>query len=273
LNGEGCEVTRDGIVNIEGLRVSYGERPVVDDLSLTIQRGEVFGLLGPNGAGKTTTLACIQGLLRPEAGSVEVAGIDVASDPMAVKRLLGIQLQKTALFPMLTVRETVEFFAALYDRYPSSVEIVALLERFGLAQKAAARPGQLSGGQQQRLALALAVVNDPHVVLLDEPTAALDPQARRGVWGAIEQLRREGRTALLTTHSMDEAQELCDRVGIIDAGRLVALGTPRELIERHAPPLPVAEEARREPNLEDVFLALAGRRLVEWADDETRDAA
>jgi ABC-2 type transport system ATP-binding protein len=264
-------MTSDVIVNIEDLRVSYGERPVVDGLSFTIRRGEVFGLLGPNGAGKTTTLASIQGLLRPESGRVEVAGINVASDPMAVKRLLGVQLQKTALFPMLTVSETVEFFAALYDQYPSPGAILALLERFGLAQKATARPGQLSGGQQQRLALALAVVNDPQVVLLDEPTAALDPQARRGVWGAIQELQREDRTVLLTTHSMDEAQELCDRVGIIDGGRLAALGTPRELIERHAPPVAAAD--RREPNLEDVFLALAGRRLVEWADDESRDAA
>ena len=244
-----------------------------DRLSLEIRRGEVFGLLGPNGAGKTTTLAAIQGLIRPDAGRVVVDGIDVARDPMAVKRLLGVQLQKTALFPMLKLSETVELFAALYDRYPGPREVQALLEQFGLAQKASARPGQLSGGQQQRLALALAMVNDPRIVLLDEPTTALDPQARRGVWGAIEQLQDEQRTILLTTHLMEEAQELSDRVGIIDAGRLVALGTPRELIERHAPPLSVAEAARREPNLEDVFLALAGRRLVEWADDETRDAA
>jgi ABC-2 type transport system ATP-binding protein len=266
-------MTADVIIDIHDLRVRYGSHVVLDGLSLAIRRGEVFGLLGPNGAGKTSTLATIQGLVRPDAGSVRVDGIDVERDPLAVKRLLGVQLQKTALFPMLKVKETVELFAALYNRNLAEPEVTALLDRFGLAQKATARPGQLSGGQQQRLALALAVVNDPRIVLLDEPTTALDPQARRGIWGAIERLRAEQRTVLLTTHSMEEAQELCDRVGIIDDGRLVALGTPRELIERHAPPLTAAELGRREPNLEDVFLALAGRRLVEWSEGETRDAA
>jgi ABC-2 type transport system ATP-binding protein len=261
------------MIDIHDLTVRYGTQPVVDGLSLDIRRGEIFGLLGPNGAGKTTTLASIQGLRRPQAGTVLVDGLDVTREPDAVKRRLGVQLQKTALFPMLRVTETVELFAALYDRYPAKTDILELLERFGLATKAASRPGQLSSGQQQRLALALAVVNDPAIVLLDEPTTALDPQARRGLWGAIERLRDEGRTVLLTTHSMEEAQVLCDRVGIIDAGRLVALGTPAELIARHAPPLPAAEAARWEPNLEDVFLAVAGRRLVEWADDRAPDAA
>ena len=266
-------MTSNVMIDLNDVRVSYGARTVVDGLSLSIQRGEVFGLLGPNGAGKTTILSSIQGLIRPDAGSVRVDGIDVVRDPLAVKRRLGVQLQKTALFPMLTLSETVRLFAALYDRYPSSSEILALLDRFGLRQKASARPGQLSGGQQQRLALALAMVNDPGIVVLDEPTTALDPQARRGVWGAIERLRDEQRTVLLTTHSMEEAETLCDRVGIIDEGRLVALGTPPELIARHAPPLPNTEADRRAANLEDVFLALAGRRLREWSDETTPDAA
>ncbi len=261
------------MINIQDLRVKFGNHAVVDGLSLEIRRGEVFGLLGPNGAGKTTTLAAIQGLRRADAGTILVDGLDVAREPFAVKRRLGVQLQKTALFPMLRVRETVALFAALYEQFPSSHEIAALLERFGLESKAEARPGQLSGGQQQRLALALAVVNNPMIVLLDEPTTGLDPQARRGVWGAIERLRDEGRTVLLTTHSMEEAQVLCDRVGIIDAGRLVALGTPAALIERHAPPLAAAEAARRDPNLEDVFLALAERRLAEPVEDYVADAA
>lgn len=264
-------MTSDVMIDLKDVRVTYGSRLVVDNLNLTIRRGEVFGLLGPNGAGKTTTLSCIQGLIRPDAGSVWVDGFDVARDPMTVKRLLGVQLQKTALFPMLTLREMVMFFASLYDRFPPEPEILDLLERFGLRQKASARPGQLSGGQQQRLSLALAMVNDPSIVVLDEPTTALDPQARRGVWGIIERFREDGRTVLLTTHAMEEAEVLCDRVGIIDAGRLVALGTPRELIARHAPPL--AGAGGREANLEDVFLALAGRRLVEWSDQETPDAA
>jgi ABC-2 type transport system ATP-binding protein len=251
------------IISINDLTVRYGDRTVVDRLSLAIGQGEVFGLLGPNGAGKTTTLAAIQGLRRPDGGTVIVDGIDVAADPMAVRRKLGVQLQKTAFFPLLTVRETVEFTAALYEVFPSREEITTLLTRFGLAQKIKDRPGQLSGGQQQRLALALAVINDPRLVLLDEPTTALDPQARRGIWGTVERMREDGRTVVLTTHSMEEAQALCDRVGIIDAGRLVALGTPAELIARHAPPLSAEEATRREPNLEDVFLALAGRQLTE----------
>ncbi|HMQ29878.1 MAG TPA: ABC transporter ATP-binding protein, partial [Chloroflexaceae bacterium] len=148
-----------------------------------------------------------------------------------------------------------------YERFPSRDEALALLARFGLAQKADTRPRRLSGGQQQRLALALALVNDPHVVLLDEPTSALDPQARRAVWAAIRRMRDEGRTVLLTTHHMDEAEELCDRVAIVDEGRLVALGAPDALIARHAPPLGPSEAARRRPNLEDVFLALTGRTL------------
>ena len=255
------------IISINELVVRYGSRTVLEGLSLSIEQGEVFGLLGPNGAGKTTTLAAIQGLRRPDAGVVTVDGIDVSRDPMAVKHRLGVQLQKNAFFPLLTLRETVEFFAALYERAPSGEEIMALLTRYGLAQKANDRPGQLSGGQQQRLALALAVVNDPPIVLLDEPTTALDPQAKRGVWSAIGRMRDEGRTILLTTHSMEEAQTLCDRVGIIDAGRLVAIGSPADLIARYAPPLSAAEAARREPNLEDVFLALAGRQLVAWPAD------
>jgi ABC-2 type transport system ATP-binding protein len=230
-------------------------------VSLDVRRGEVFGMLGPNGAGKSSTLACIEGLHRPEGGQVRVAGMDVAERPAAVKALLGVQLQKSALFSELSAIELIELYAALYDRFPSRAENMALLEQFGLTQKAKARPGQLSGGQQQRLALALALVNDPQVVLLDEPTSALDPQARRGVWGLIRRMRDEGRTLLLTTHSMDEAEELCDRVVIIDGGKVVALGTPPELIARHAPPLSPEDAARRRPNLEDVFLALTGRGL------------
>jgi len=261
------------MIEIDGLQVGYGGRPVVDGLSLAVRRGEVFGLLGPNGAGKTTTLATVQGLRRPDGGTVRVAGHEVAREPTAVKCLLGAQLQQTALFPTLRLTETVALYAALYERFPSRGEIVALLERFGLGPKADARPGQLSGGQQRRLALALAVVNDPPIVLLDEPTTGLDPQARRGVWGMIEGLRAEGRTVVLTTHAREEAQALCDRVGILDAGRLVALGMPADLIRRHAPPLAAAEAARRSPNLEDVFLALTGRRLAAGEDEAVADAA
>ncbi len=253
------------IISLEALTVRYGAHTAVDSLSLSVRRGEVFAILGPNGAGKSSALACIEGLRQPSAGRVLVAGRDVAHEPAAVKALLGVQLQTSALFVELRALELLRLFAALYDRYPTRAEARAALARFGLADKAESRPGQLSGGQQQRLALALALVNDPLVVLLDEPTAGLDPQARRGLWGLIGRLREEGRTVVLTTHSMEEAQELADRVAIIADGRLLALGAPAELIARHAPPLPPAEAARRGPNLEDVFLALTGRGLA-WAD-------
>jgi ABC-2 type transport system ATP-binding protein len=261
------------MIEIRDLEVRYGPLHAVRGLSLAVARGEVFGMLGPNGAGKSSTLACVEGLTRPSAGSVTVAGHDVAREPAAVKALLGVQLQRAALFAELTLVELVTLYAALYDRYPSRAEALALLGRFGLAQKADTRPRRLSGGQQQRLALALALVNDPQVILLDEPTSALDPQARRAVWGAIRRMREEGRTVLLTTHHMDEAEELCDRVAVVDEGRLVALGAPAELVARHAPPLPPAEAARRRPNLEDVFLAITGRALAAPAAAVDEDAA
>ncbi len=259
----------DPMIELDDLWVRYGALDAVRGLSLTIRRGEIFGLLGPNGAGKSSTLAVIQGLRAPSAGTVRVAGYDVAREPGRVKALLGVQLQHTALFPELTAVQLVRLFAALYERFPTRAAIESQLARFGLAQKANARPNQLSGGQLQRLSLLLAVVNDPPIVLLDEPTTGLDPQARRGVWALVRHLRAEGRTVVLTTHAMEEAQELCDRVGIIDQGRLVALGTPQELIRQHAPALPPEEAARRPPNLEDVFLALTGRGLseIEQADE------
>ncbi|MBC8163245.1 MAG: ABC transporter ATP-binding protein [Roseiflexaceae bacterium] len=251
----------DTIIEIQHLCVQYNNVQAVKQLDLTVRRGEVFGMLGPNGAGKSSTLSCIMGLRRPDGGTVRVDGHDVARDPLAVKRILGVQLQKSALFNELTAVELIELYAALYEVFPTRAQIMALLERFGLAQKAGARAPQLSGGQQQRLALAIALVNNPQVVLLDEPTTGLDPQARRGVWAMVRRMREEGRTVLLTTHYMDEAQELCDRIGIIDNGVLVALDTPLALIARHAPPLSPQDAARRQPNLEDVFLALTGRGL------------
>jgi ABC-2 type transport system ATP-binding protein len=250
------------IIEVQNLVVAYKDLRAVDGLSLTVLRGEIFGLLGPNGAGKTSTLATIEGLRRPDAGSVRIAGYDISRGAVAaVKQLLGVQLQTSAMFSELRLTELLELYAALYEIFPTKAQIIDLLERFGLSQKANARAEQLSGGQQQRLALALAVINNPQIVLLDEPTTGLDPQARRGVWALIRRMRAEGRTVLLTTHAMEEAQELCDRIGIFDSGKLIALGSPQELIRRYAPPLSPAEAARRAPNLEDVFLALVGHGL------------
>jgi ABC-2 type transport system ATP-binding protein len=250
------------IIEVQDLVIAYKELRAVDGLSLSVLRGEIFGLLGPNGAGKTSTLASIEGLRRPDAGSVRVDGHDISRRaPAAVKRLIGVQLQSSAMFSELRLTELLELYAALYEIFLSRAQILELLDRFGLAQKAAARAEQLSGGQQQRLSLALAIVNDPRIVLLDEPTNGLDPQARRGVWALIRRMKAEGRTVLLTTHSMEEAQELSDRVGIIDSGKLLVLGTPQDLIARYAPALPPDQAVRRAPNLEDVFLALVGHGL------------
>lgn len=251
------------VIEIRDLYLSYGAVKAVDGVSLDVRAGEVFGLLGPNGAGKSSTLACIEGLRRPDSGFVRVGGLDAARQPQQVKAMLGVQLQKSALFENLTAVELIQFYAALYDVYPSRADIDSLLERFGLAQKRRSRAVQLSGGQQQRLALALATINNPRVILLDEPTASLDTQARRGVWALIRRVQAEGRTIVLTTHYLEEAEALCDRVGIIDSGRLVALGSPRELVQRYAPALPPEEAMRRQPSLEDAYLALTGRSLTQ----------
>lgn len=248
------------MIEICDLHVRYGAVQAVQGLSFHVERGEVFGLLGPNGAGKSSTLSCIQGLCQPTAGRVLVAGYDTAQHVDEVKAMLGIQPQKTALFNELRAHELITLYAAFYERYPSRQEIEALLNAFGLGQKIDAHPDKLSGGQQQRLSLALAVVNNPQIVLLDEPSTGLDPQARRGVWATIKGMQSEGRTILLTTHYMEEAQELCNRVGIVADGRMVAIGTPQELIAQYAA-LPAVDAARRSPNLEDVFLNLTGRSL------------
>ncbi len=217
-------------IDVAGLQVSYGAVKAVQNLTLQVKQGEIFGLLGPNGAGKTTTLSAIEGLVRPESGQVRVLGMDVWKAPDAVQRYLGISLQSTAFFDNLKLWELVRLYAGLYEVFLTKSQIMDLLGRFQLAEKAEAEAQQLSGGQQQRVALALAIANDPQIVILDEPTTGLDPQTRRAIWDVIRQIRAEGRTVLLTTHYMEEAQELCHRIGIIDHGELIALDTPGGLI-------------------------------------------
>jgi ABC-2 type transport system ATP-binding protein len=222
------------MIEIENVSAAYGRGPrrveALRDVSLTVQSGEIFGLLGPNGAGKSTLLASVEGLHRPEQGRVRVAGHDVQRAPDLAKRQLGIQLQKTALLDDLTVSELIEVYSALYEVFPTPAQSADLLARFGLTEHSRKLARRLSGGQQQRLALALAVANDPRIVLLDEPTAALDPHARRAVWDNIRQLHDDGRTVVLTTHAMEEAEALAGRVAIIDQGRIVACDTPARLI-------------------------------------------
>jgi len=223
-------MSQDLIIDILDLTATYGSLTALKDVNLSISKGEIFGLLGPNGAGKSTLLACVEGLLTPKSGEAWVGGVKVQADPMAARKQLGIQLQKTALLDDLTVAELVEVYAALYEVFLTRSQIDDVLMRFGLLEKRNILSRRLSGGQQQRLALAVAVVNDPQIVLLDEPTSALDPHARRAVWDEIRRLHEEGRTVVLTTHSMEEAEALCGRVAIIDRGQVIACDTPSALV-------------------------------------------
>ncbi|MEU9197409.1 ABC transporter ATP-binding protein [Streptomyces hundungensis] len=219
------------IIEVTSLRKAYGRKPAVDGVSFTVEEGEIFGILGPNGAGKTTTVECVEGLRVPDAGTVRVAGHDPVADHDRVTRILGAQLQESELQPKLTVREALELYSAFY---PDPADWRPLAERLGLAPKLTTRFAKLSGGQKQRLSIALALIGNPRVVVLDELTTGLDPRARRDTWELIEDVRRGGVTVLLVTHFMEEAQRLCDRIAVIDRGRLAALDTPSGLIRRAA---------------------------------------
>jgi ABC-2 type transport system ATP-binding protein len=252
-------------VDVRNLVKAYGGRPVVDDLSFSVEAGEVFALLGPNGAGKTTTVEILEGYRRPDAGYVRVLGLDPSRQGAELKPRIGLMLQQGGLFPQITAREALRLFAAFY---PESEDPDALLDQLQLREVANTRFRQLSGGQKQRLSLGLALIGKPRLVFLDEPTAAMDPQARRSTWNIIRGLRNRGTTVLLTTHFMDEAEQLANRVAIVDRGRLVALDTPAGL--RHA----VANEVRfgtdREIAESAVAAALAlPRSAVERENDGT----
>jgi ABC-2 type transport system ATP-binding protein len=212
---------------VRGLVKTYGPMRAVDGISFEVRAGEIFGLLGPNGAGKTSAIECVLGLRQRDAGEILIAGMDARTQPAAVKRCIGAVLQSTALQDAITPREAIELFGAFY---PKALPAAVLLERFGLADKAGRRFETLSGGERQRLALALAFVNDPAVLVLDEPTSGLDPQVRRALHEAIRGFREEGRAVLLTTHYIEEAHALCDRIAILNRGRIAAMGTPEELI-------------------------------------------
>jgi ABC-2 type transport system ATP-binding protein len=216
------------LVRVENLHKRYGPVEALRGITFEIKKGEVFGLLGPNGAGKTTTIEILEGLRQPDEGQASVCDLDPTREQATLKQRIGAQLQPTVLPDKIRVEEALALFASFYER-TASIEM--LLERFGLAEKRRAYYEHLSGGQKQRLALALALVNDPELVLLDEPTVGLDAMLRRDIYALIEQFRSDGRTVLLTTHYIEEAERLCDHVAIIDRGRLIALGTPRELIE------------------------------------------
>lgn len=220
------------VIELENLEVAYKDFKAVRGINLQVRQGEIFGILGPNGAGKTTTLSVIEGLRQPTNGTARVLGKDVVKEGRAVRSKIGVALQSTSFFEGLSLVELVELYASMYDIYPSRARINQLLERFNLGEKAKVQPRHLSGGQAQRMALLLSIINEPEIVFLDEPTTGLDPQARRNIWDIIKELRAEGRTIVLTTHYMEEAQELCHRLAIIDAGQIIALGTPGELINK-----------------------------------------
>ncbi|MFI0512680.1 ABC transporter ATP-binding protein [Streptomyces sp. WSLK1-5] len=219
------------VIEVSELRKSYGGRTVVDGVSFAVEEGEIFGILGPNGAGKTTTVECVEGLRVPDTGRVRVTGLDPVADHARVARVLGAQLQESELQAKLTVREALELYATFYER---PLDWRPLAERLGLVQKLATRFGKLSGGQKQRLFIALALVGNPRIVVLDELTTGLDPRARRDTWELIEDVRASGMTVLLVTHFMEEAQRLCDRIAVIDRGRVAALDTPAGLVRRSA---------------------------------------
>jgi ABC-2 type transport system ATP-binding protein len=219
----------DPVIFVRDLRKTYGQTRAVDGVGFEVRAGEVFGLLGPNGAGKTTTVEILEGLRKPDSGEVRVLGIDVARHPDALKQRIGVALQTAALYPKLTVVEVLDLFRSFYPRSRSSAELIDLLE---LGEKRSSQTRALSGGQRQRLAVALALVNDPEVIFLDEPTTGLDPAARRSLWAIVESLRSRGRTILLTTHYMEEAEVLCDRLAIMDHGRILEAGTVHDLVSR-----------------------------------------
>jgi ABC-2 type transport system ATP-binding protein len=288
----------DAAISVTRLTKRYGRSTAVDGVEFEVRRGESFGILGPNGAGKTTTLEMIEGLRRPDEGEIHVLGRPVWPDPRAIQGRIGVQLQSTSLFDKLTARELLELFARFYDRKDGPARAAEALAMVGLEAKAEAFAEDMSGGQQQRLAIALALVHDPEIVFLDEPTTGLDPQARRNLWDVIRAINAEqGKTVVLTTHYLEEAERLCERVAIMDAGQIIALDTPAGLIaaldadarisysvggdervtyarDAQAAVLDLLDEARRDgiriedlsvhgPSLEDVFLRLTGREFRE----------
>ncbi len=224
--------TQENAVVVEDLRKTYGATKAVDGISFTVAQGEVFGMLGPNGAGKSTTIEIVEGLRTADAGSVSVLGLRQPREAQAIKSRIGIQLQTTSLYPRLTVTEILDLFHTFYPNR-KTLPTKDLIRMVDLGEKATTRSKQLSGGQKQRLSVALALVNDPDIVFLDEPTTGMDPQARRQLWEVVLDLKRQGKTILMTTHYMEEAEQICDRVAIVDHGHVIEIGAPEELVRRH----------------------------------------
>jgi ABC-2 type transport system ATP-binding protein len=232
LRRDSTRMTGQPVIHVAAIRKTYGRTVAVDEVSFDVQPGEIFGLIGPNGAGKTTTMECVEGLRAADRGVIAVLGLDPARQRYALQRRIGVQLQEAQLQKRIKVREAVAFWASLY---PNPADGHLLIEQLGLSDKRDAWFMTLSGGQKQRLFIALALINDPELVFLDELTTGLDPQARRAIWDLVRGIRQRGKTVFLTTHLMEEAERLCDRVAIIDHGRIIDIGAPADLVRRHCP--------------------------------------
>jgi ABC-2 type transport system ATP-binding protein len=248
----------DIIISVSGLVKKYDDFTAVNNISFDVYRGEIFGLLGPNGAGKTTTLEIIETLRKKNGGVVTVAGLNIDTDTQAIKKIIGVQLQAAGFYPSLNLVEIIRLFAGLYNH---NVDPMQLLDLVNLRDKAKNKYKELSGGQKQRFSIATTLINDPQIIFLDEPTTGLDPQARRNLWELIKQIRDRGTTVVITTHYMDEAEILCDRVAIIDAGKIIAIDEPNKLIDNLVSTGFMRPKPVKEANLEDVFLSLTGKEL------------
>ncbi len=250
------------ILTVNSLNVSYGNFRAVQEVSFDVREGEIFGLLGPNGAGKTSTLSAVEGLLIPDSGNIMVNGYNAREKPLHARAGLGVQLQSTSFQPELKVLEILQLYAGIYGLTLTKNQLLDILSDIKLEDSATKKFGQLSGGQQQRVSLVIATIHNPTLVLLDEPTTGLDPQSRRQLWERIEAIRERGHAVLLTTHSMEEAESVCDRIGIIDHGKVIAIDTPQAMIDKHKnDPEVVAASRRGKITLEDVFIGLTGKTV------------
>lgn len=249
------------IISVKDLHKKYGDFEAVKGLSFEVFEGEIFGLLGPNGAGKSSTLEIIETLRDKTSGSVIVDGLDLDASPDAIKKIIGVQLQTSGYYPGLNLTELIELFSGLYNRSANPKELLGLVN---LQDKAKAKFKELSGGQKQRFSIATTLINQPKIIFLDEPTTGLDPQARRNLWDLIKDIRAKGTTVIITTHYMDEAEVLCDRVAIIDAGKIISINSPGSLIDELVATGFQRPQEVKKANLEDVFLNLTGK---EWRDE------
>jgi len=246
------------IIKVEDLVKNYGDFEAVKSISFDVQKGEIFGLLGPNGAGKTTTLEIIETLREKTSGKITVNGIDLDESPGEIKKIIGVQLQTSGFYPGLNLTELIRLFSGLYNR---DVDPMALLKKVNLTDKAKNKSKELSGGQKQRFSIATTLINDPKIIFLDEPTTGLDPQARRNLWDLIREIRDNGTTVIITTHYMDEAEQLCDRIAIMDEGKIVKLDSPDAMIEELVATGFERPKQVKAANLEDVFIHLTGREM------------